>query len=568
MPLAEVGRPRCRNLGSAALARITYLLRISGRYVFNIRFAPFRESADPKAYIRFALRTASYRTAVRRVALVLPVVLDLRVCEDFQEYSRRILRQLDDALQIDGPYTEDQFVYWCAIETATRTFLTEARGRGHDVIGDLPDFPETWRSFVERQVRLDRAFRKLEDVGSKMPATLHGTADLASQQKVPPFSGELVPFKASALRRRPRLDRPATLVPFEGVEHTSSDIQEQVSDPSVRQVQATTAVALLQSRQEQPAGSPNRVLLSEARRQLLASDEIAKGDQRGLEDYGRVLDFTLALLGDRPLSDFTQEEWFKLETAITQIPHPYGLDLKKAGKGKRRSEPATVFERYLYGQRNPARVKKYINKTTVKGTYHRCLNGLFAFAKKKGILKEVPYEFTLVAAYNPAPTERDAFKDEEVLRLFSIPLFQGSRSESQYWTPGKVLVQNEVYWGFIMIFITGMRHSEIGGLRNSDLVEENGRWHINLKPLKGGSPSDKGGGRKLKTTSSARKVPLPAVLIQLGLIERRNALVALGEARLFPDWPIYINKQSGPTDDRTASFEEVAGRQQEVLAET
>jgi integrase len=47
------------------------------------------------------------------------------------------------------------------------------------------------------------------------------------------------------------------------------------------------------------------------------------------------------------------------------------------------------------------------------------------------------------------------------------------------------------------------------------------------------------------TNSSGRIVPIHPLLIDLGLLDRMNELMAAGEARLFPEWQVYERPDGG-----------------------
>ena len=49
----------------------------------------------------------------------------------------------------------------------------------------------------------------------------------------------------------------------------------------------------------------------------------------------------------------------------------------------------------------------------------------------------------------------------------------------------------------------------------------------------------------MKSKAGRRLVPIPRLLLDLGLLERKAALLTQGEERFFPWWKVYINKKSG-----------------------
>ena len=176
------------------------------------------------------------------------------------------------------------------------------------------------------------------------------------------------------------------------------------------------------------------------------------GDRHTDEDDGRVLDFAKAFLGDRQVEQIGKKELGQLEKALTEIPHRQGVPKRANG---------SMHKRYLYAQ------DKGWDRLT-----------------------------------------RDAFSEEELIRLFSLPLFTGASSRLQMWKPGPFLVQSHIYWAFQLLFFCGMRPSEIAKLTVEDFRQEKDIWFADLR----GAPDEKAktaGRRRLKTQAAYRRVPQP-----------------------------------------------------------
>jgi hypothetical protein len=90
------------------------------------------------------------------------------------------------------------------------------------------------------------------------------------------------------------------------------------------------------------------------------------------------------------------------------------------------------------------------------------------------------------------------------------------------------------------------RPSEIGKLRTADIVRDGEFWFIDMRRDKQERKKAKGKKtRELKTENAYRRVPIPSLVVDLGLIDLKIALEARGETRLFPDWHVYRHPQSG-----------------------
>ncbi len=131
---------------------------------------------------------------------------------------------------------------------------------------------------------------------------------------------------------------------------------------------------------------------------------------------------------------------------------------------------------------------------------------------------------------NPEAEDRDVFSPDEAIKLASLPLFTGCASPSRIWNPGEFFIQNFLYWGYVLALVTGMRPAEIAQVRCSDLVsiedEEGVVWFFDFTDRL----------KDAKTSTSRRMIPLLPLVIELGLVERRDTLVEAGYDRLFPEW--------------------------------
>jgi len=122
--------------------------------------------------------------------------------------------------------------------------------------------------------------------------------------------------------------------------------------------------------------------------------------------------------------------------------------------------------------------------------------------------------------------QRDRYTDEEGRQLFSLPPWTGFKSYSRWMVPGDLLVHSAFYFVPMIGWYTGMRREEICGLALDDIEVVDGNWQFNVRPTEI---------RRLKTVTSARKLPFASELIRLGLPEYVLALRAEGETVLFPE---------------------------------
>lgn len=119
-------------------------------------------------------------------------------------------------------------------------------------------------------------------------------------------------------------------------------------------------------------------------------------------------------------------------------------------------------------------------------------------------------------------------------------MFTGCKGGFRVWTPGRYFVQSHIYWGFLILILSGMRPGEVGQLKCADVVTDGENVFFDLRPFDArlGRVAIKDL-RNLKTNSSGRVVPVHPLLIQLGLLDRVHDLMAIEEERLFPEWEKY-----------------------------
>ena len=243
------------------------------------------------------------------------------------------------------------------------------------------------------------------------------------------------------------------------------------------------------------------------------------------------MQFLIDFLGDRAINEIVAADLLRVENALPRVPHPHGVP---------KEAQVSLYQRWLYADQHGWDGLKAISRTRLRNGWHRGLQAFFAWARGKGIYSGPEFTFKLTARENREEQERDAWKPDEILKLFSLPLFTGCRSAAHHWEPGSVFVQGHLYWAYLLIFFTGMRPSEIGKLRNEQIVEIEGDWYFDFRGASAAVAAT-----SVKSKAGRRLVPIPRLLLDLGLLERKAALVAKGEDRLFPEWKVYINKKSG-----------------------
>lgn len=296
------------------------------------------------------------------------------------------------------------------------------------------------------------------------------------------------------------------------------------------------------------------ISLSAALGRFLTAEFNRHGDGRAEGDVAPVISFMIALIGDKPLNTLSRRDIERVNEALPEIPTRKNMPCEHV---------VSLYARYEYARKNGWSQLERLTVTTIKNRYHSGLRRYFRYLKNAGFWDaEVP-RFDAVSSQNMTPLPRDRIEDAELISLVSQPLFTGCRNQHQIWTEGDVYVQNFIYWGFLISFLTGMRTGEIGVLNIDQIKTDNTYYYFDLRPF------DPRKGRvaladatSLKSANATRVVPIHPLLINLGLIERAVELKSHGCSRLFPDCEPYVSKTGVTSWSRplTRSFQYIKRR--------
>ena len=290
--------------------------------------------------------------------------------------------------------------------------------------------------------------------------------------------------------------------------------------------------------------------ITEAMELCLASEKIKKKDDRQRAIAQPVVRFMIHQWGDIKVSQITPEMIKEFGQLLPLLPHRNAVPLAiRDDFGKRFDYGQQLIDQKqadgtLTSIRRIEQLER-LTVTTITGGHFVGIRLFFNFIKQHELIEwnhDVP---TLSVANEDvmAPLPRDAFRDDELLEIISLPLFTGCRSAQRFWTPGNYFVQSGVYWGYLIALLAGLRQSEIVKLDCSDVVERDDIWYFDLREF----DPDKGrialkDLKKFKASGSKRIVPVHPLLIALGLLERKEALEGLGCKRLFPELVPYEKK--------------------------
>lgn len=489
------------------MARISYILKKDGRFWLQKRFVsrPGLSGLRP-THLRLCLRTADYRTAVSRMLRLMFEIQAYEICPDLFCEEQRLRAELKRFVDMGVPRSPDELLERRLTEVIGQRHIEAARLRRH---ATSYEFWPLWRTFIEQSCdgddRMNTWVSEAYERGRR-----DERAEAASRSAEPPAP----PPPRCSLPFVPAAATPPTVPRDPAPFRATPDMMIPADGPL-------------------PVGDGSR-MLSEVTAIYFDQLAVKNGDRRAEEDAGIVIRFLIDMIGDKPVCALSADDLLRVEEALPAIPDRGGLP---------RASCASLHARWSYGRAHGLAELKPLSKKRLRG-YHMNLNSFLDWLRARGLIG-LPYKFELIGDVNLESQERDAWSDDELIKLFSLPLFTGCMSSHRIWMAGRYLVQDYTYWGYVLTFMLGLRPSEVAKLQVSWIILINGVHYIDIKPDKRRTFGD--AVSKLKTKSSARRIPIPQLLVDLGLIGRCDDLRKAGEKMLFPEAKIYGRASSGRT---------------------
>jgi integrase len=513
------------------MARPSYLSRRDGgRYYLQLRLPKSAFALYGRTNMRASLRTGEFGEARRRLMDNLAWARELIEAPDLEALGAVIHGRLQDYTAAGTPDNERALAERVGFEHQARHYMARANERGYAFSQRFERFATKWVDFIDQnkaaEVELGRLDRQRDYERGRAEATtaaakgwLPRAGAQTSLQTPETFTGPIVlshevhqaidAIVTSEIGKRVGLA--ASPVAPALVPSASAQAAE-VSTVTGAKLSQALALYL------EPQGKKRR--------------HLAKGRQ---DDAGTVR-FAIDFLDDPVFYTITPKDWDRLDDAMTDIPNR--KNIPEAHRG-------SLHLRYLYAQKHGWLKLLRASITTVKG-YQGKMSKFVAWAIKENLYHGKAPKFECIDENNLAALPRDAFDDAELIKLISLPLFTGCANAFRVFKPGKYFLQTHIYWGYLILILTGMRPGEVGQLKCADLVSDGDNFFFDLRPYnaRNGRVAIKDL-RNLKTNSSGRIVPIHPLLIDLGLLDRMNELMAMGQSRLFPEWEVYERPDGG-----------------------
>jgi integrase len=216
-----------------------------------------------------------------------------------------------------------------------------------------------------------------------------------------------------------------------------------------------------------------------------------------LAEYERAIDLFIQLHGDMPVVNITKYHALKFREALQAIPRSRPGELAKA------TLPQLVEWRRSHDK------AKVLQAETV----NKLLGGVQAIVKWAGRNGLIPDDVRWTDPFaemrlpkNDDP-EGGPFEPEELRTLFASPVFSGG--EIPEAGQGDV-----AFWLPMLALFAGARRNELASLQVTDISKDDatGHWTLAIH-------TDRHAGKRLKTTGSARTIPVHLELERLGFLD-------------------------------------------------
>lgn len=489
------------------MARVSYLTRREGRYYLQVRCSNVLAGALNRPLFRTSLRTADYRQARRRVAACMGWICGMNDSIDYATLFEKNVRQLQTYLAERPPFDEDRLFARRSYEEMLKNLNRRAQANGVEPNVVDPHYRALFDAFVAQNVEAEAQLRQREKVFAYERGRAAVTQGIElGAIPVPQTAQHAMPFGQPIVQPIPHVPVPI--------------------NPALDEAPLTP---------RQPDASKlsrTKTRLSEALEIYLVKRREQLGHDGDRGDLGLVVRFMIDQLEDPETGAITVEQLERIERMLPDIPDRVGVP---------HEFQVDLTSRYNYAERHGWEGLKRLTETRLRKGYHAWLDRFFRWLIAEGYYTGQQPKFSYLSPKNLLALPRDSFDRDEVLKIFRMPLFTGCLSRTRIWKPGRYFLQNELYWAYIIALMTGMRPGEIGQLCVSDLEERGGHVLINLQlfdPEKGRVAREDV--KRLKTENAERKIPLHPLIVDLGLLERADALKKIGCEALFPEWEPYL----------------------------
>ena len=241
-----------------------------------------------------------------------------------------------------------------------------------------------------------------------------------------------------------------------------------------------------------------------------------------LDEYRVLTNEFIEIIGNIPVSLLSKEDIRTYIKTLIKLP----INRRKNPKYRDLSIDEVMK---LKGVKPQSRIN--VNKFLTR------LTTFMRFGVSQGYIKENYIDgMKIPISKKEERKKREPFSPEDLVKILNPKTYLNwtidykkisSNQYTTFKTTKNVKLGTPYYWSFLVGIFTGMRTNETSQLRVDDIVKEGNVWMIII---------DETQGKRVKTTSSIRKVPVhPTLIKSLGLLDYVEIIKSKGFDRLFPE---------------------------------
>lgn len=269
-----------------------------------------------------------------------------------------------------------------------------------------------------------------------------------------------------------------------------------------------------------------KVRLSEAYERFKA-DKIARKEWRAgtVTENDTSYELFAEFFGDPYLQNIKRADVAEFRAVLQALPRLRGKSAALSDKPLKELVALTQGDGAVAAL-SPRTVNKHMSKLSSLLAWAQ-MQGYVASNEAKGVHKSTNRK-------RDARKDRAAWAPDQLKKLFSSPFYQGCKSATRRAERGQLIIKDHFYWLPLIGAFHPVRAEEIAQLYVNDVREEGGILYFDID---GGLDADEvqEKGKQIKSPAARRRVPVHALLLEVGFGEYVRRQARRGGERLFPE---------------------------------
>lgn len=256
-----------------------------------------------------------------------------------------------------------------------------------------------------------------------------------------------------------------------------------------------------------PPSDGNSPTITQIHGMWAAEHLAANGPQKTVNDFGIYVKRFVEIHGDLPVNQIVKAHVRDYKDAMLRYP------ARPTGKMKKMNTPQLLE----YVQKHPD--TQVLSPRTVNDRALGAIGAVLGWAEENAYIEMNPASKVKVKAAKVTKTVRLPYSVDDLNAIFRFPVYtEGDRPNAGAGEAAK--------WLPLLATFTGARLEELGQLTTDDIKEEREVIYLDMSTL------DEG--KRRKTESSKRRVPLHSKLIEVGFLDYVEEVRKGKGTRLFP----------------------------------